>query len=54
MEIALAESFGFCMGVKRAVDLVYRAREKAGALPVVTLGPLIHNESARARQHPTG
>lgn len=43
MEILLADSLGFCMGVKRAVDLAYRGREKAGSLPVVTLGPLIHN-----------
>ncbi len=44
MEIVLAESLGFCMGVKRAVDMAYRAREKAGGAPVVTLGPLIHNQ----------
>jgi (E)-4-hydroxy-3-methyl-but-2-enyl pyrophosphate reductase len=43
MEILLADSLGFCMGVKRAVDLAYRAREKAEGLPIVTLGPLIHN-----------
>jgi (E)-4-hydroxy-3-methyl-but-2-enyl pyrophosphate reductase len=43
MEILLAKSFGFCMGVKRAVDLAYRAVDQAGGLPVVTLGPLIHN-----------
>jgi (E)-4-hydroxy-3-methyl-but-2-enyl pyrophosphate reductase len=43
MEIVLAESLGFCMGVKRAVDLAYRAREKADGRSVVTLGPLIHN-----------
>ncbi len=43
MEIVLAESLGFCMGVKRAVDLAYRALEKSNGLPVVTLGPLIHN-----------
>jgi (E)-4-hydroxy-3-methyl-but-2-enyl pyrophosphate reductase len=43
MEIVLAESLGFCMGVKRAVDLAYRALEKSGDLQVVTLGPLIHN-----------
>ena len=49
MEILLAESFGFCMGVKRAVDLAYRAREQAGGLPVVTLGPLIHNQQETAR-----
>jgi 4-hydroxy-3-methylbut-2-enyl diphosphate reductase len=43
MEIVLAESLGFCMGVKRAVDLAYRAIEKADGRQVVTLGPLIHN-----------
>ncbi len=31
------------MGVKRAVDLAYRAIEKADGQQVVTLGPLIHN-----------
>src|SRR6266540_3639788 len=43
MEIVLAESLGFCMGVKRAVDMAYRAIEKADGQQVVTLGPLIHN-----------
>lgn len=43
MEIILAESLGFCMGVKRAVDLAYRALDKAGDRQVATLGPLIHN-----------
>jgi 4-hydroxy-3-methylbut-2-enyl diphosphate reductase len=31
------------MGVKRAVDMAYRAIEKADGGRVVTLGPLIHN-----------
>lgn len=43
MEIVLAESLGFCMGVKRAVEMAYRALEKNPGEPVVTLGPLIHN-----------
>jgi len=43
MEIVLAESLGFCMGVKRAVDMAYRALEKSETEPVFTLGPLIHN-----------
>lgn len=43
MEIVLAESLGFCMGVKRVVDMAYRAIEKADGEQVVTLGPLIHN-----------
>jgi len=43
MEIVLADSLGFCMGVKRAVDMAYRAIDKADSQQVVTLGPLIHN-----------
>src|SRR5262245_7812104 len=43
MEIVLAESLGFCMGVKRVVDMAYRAIEKADGERIVTLGPLIHN-----------
>lgn len=31
------------MGVKRVVDMAYRALDKANGMPVVTLGPLIHN-----------
>jgi 4-hydroxy-3-methylbut-2-enyl diphosphate reductase len=43
MEIVLAESLGFCMGVKRAVEMAYRALEKSDGQQIVTLGPLIHN-----------
>jgi (E)-4-hydroxy-3-methyl-but-2-enyl pyrophosphate reductase len=49
MEIVLAESLGFCMGVKRAVDMAYRALEKDPAHQVVTLGPLIHNTQETER-----
>jgi 4-hydroxy-3-methylbut-2-enyl diphosphate reductase len=49
MEILLAESLGFCMGVKRAVDLAYRAVEKSPGERVVTLGPLIHNTQETQR-----
>lgn len=49
MEILLAESLGFCMGVKRAVDLAYRALDKTDGGRVVTLGPLIHNSQETAR-----
>ena len=43
MKVILAESAGFCFGVKRAVDTVY---EKAAdsSVPVYTFGPIIHNE----------
>ena len=39
----MAETAGFCFGVKRAIDM---AMESA---PAVSLGPLIHNEEAVAR-----
>jgi len=41
--VTIAETAGFCFGVKRAVELVYRAAESAEG-PVYTLGPIIHNE----------
>ena len=44
MEILLAESAGFCFGVKRAVDTVYEQLEK-GYSPIYTYGPIIHNEN---------
>lgn len=43
MKIELAESAGFCFGVKRAVDTVYRLLEQDKP-DVCTLGPIIHNE----------
>jgi (E)-4-hydroxy-3-methyl-but-2-enyl pyrophosphate reductase len=49
MEIMLAESLGFCMGVKRAVDMAYKALDKAEGTPVTSLGPLIHNSQEMAR-----
>lgn len=42
MEVILAESAGFCYGVKRALDTVAEAA-KAQGKPMFTLGPLIHN-----------
>ncbi|MCQ2538036.1 MAG: bifunctional 4-hydroxy-3-methylbut-2-enyl diphosphate reductase/30S ribosomal protein S1 [Lachnospiraceae bacterium] len=42
MKIDVAESAGFCFGVKRAVSAVYEKTEQE--LPVYTFGPIIHNE----------
>ncbi len=42
MEIILAETAGFCMGVRRAVDTTMELVEK-GEEHIVTFGPLIHN-----------
>ena len=38
-----ARSAGFCFGVQRAVDTVYEQID-AGAFPIYTYGPIIHNE----------
>ena len=43
MEVIRAKSAGFCFGVKRAVDKVYKLIEE-GTHPIYTLGPIIHNE----------
>lgn len=41
MEITLAETAGFCFGVNRAIELVYRLVREGKR--VCTLGPIIHN-----------
>lgn len=43
MEVTLAKSAGFCFGVKRAVEMVYKETEQKSS-NVYTYGPIIHNE----------
>ncbi len=43
MKIRLAKTAGFCMGVRRAVDMVLDLQRVAPPMPIVTYGPLIHN-----------
>lgn len=43
MDIKVAESAGFCFGVKRAVDVVYDELDKGGI--IYTYGSIIHNET---------
>ena len=43
MKVKVAETAGFCFGVKLAVDKVYQLIEE-GTHPIYTLGPIIHNE----------
>ena len=43
MQVTVAKSAGFCLGVQRAVDTVYEQVEK-GVRPIYTYGPIIHNE----------
>ncbi len=42
MEVILAESAGFCFGVKRAVEKVYE--QTGSGKKIYTYGPIIHNE----------
>jgi ribosomal protein S1/(E)-4-hydroxy-3-methyl-but-2-enyl pyrophosphate reductase len=43
LDIKVAESAGFCFGVKRAVDVVYDELDKGGI--IYTYGSIIHNET---------
>ena len=47
MKVELAAKAGFCFGVSRAVDTVYREAAEGGR-PVYTYGPIIHNEEVTA------
>ena len=42
MKVVLAKTAGFCMGVKRALELVLKAINE-GQVKIYTYGPLIHN-----------
>jgi len=42
-KVIVAKTAGFCFGVKRAVEQVYRQIEE-GQKPIYTFGPIIHNE----------
>ena len=44
MKVIVADTAGFCFGVRRAVEKVYEQVEN-GRLPIYTYGPIIHNES---------
>jgi len=43
MKIRLAKTAGFCMGVRRAVDMALDLKRVRPPAPIVTYGPLIHN-----------
>lgn len=43
MEVIVAKTAGFCFGVKRAVDQVYKQVEEGNGT-IYTYGPIIHNE----------
>ncbi len=47
MYVKLAKTAGFCMGVRRAMNMVLETANK-GQGPIYTYGPLIHNSQALA------
>src|SRR5919107_283808 len=52
MQVLLAEEYGFCFGVERAVELVEGALAEGAT--VRTLGPLIHNTQETERLEAEG
>lgn len=48
MEVLLADEYGFCFGVERAVEMVEDAVGEGGG-PIRSLGPLIHNAQEMER-----
>ena len=44
MKVTVAKTAGFCFGVRRAVDTVYKLAAEHPDGGVYTLGPIIHNE----------
>ena len=44
MQVELAKSAGFCFGVQRAVDTVYKQIEENSAEKIYTYDAIIHNE----------
>lgn len=53
MEIVLAKTYGFCFGVKRAVQTVEDTVASAEG-PVYTLGPIVHNDEVVAQMQDLG
>ena len=47
MKVAVAKTAGFCMGVRRAVEMALDAPSKYEG-PIYTFGPLIHNPQVLA------
>jgi len=51
--VVLAEAYGYCFGVRRAVEIVEKVRrEREGSL--TTLGPIIHNPQVVAKHQEMG
>ena len=54
LSIRLADEFGFCYGVDRAVDYAFQTREKFPEKRIYITGDMIHNPSMNARLREMG
>jgi len=54
LTIRLADEFGFCYGVDRAVDYAFQTREKFPERCIYITGDMIHNPSMNARLREMG
>ncbi|MDY6917352.1 MAG: 4-hydroxy-3-methylbut-2-enyl diphosphate reductase [Chloroflexota bacterium] len=52
MEIRKAAELGFCTGVRRAIEMLEGAARESG--PLVTLGPVVHNQRVTDRLNELG
>jgi 4-hydroxy-3-methylbut-2-enyl diphosphate reductase len=52
--VRLAEEFGFCYGVDRAVDYAYETRQKFPDKTVYLVGEIIHNPHVNQRMQDMG
>src|SRR5437867_5406607 len=52
--IRLAEEFGFCYGVERAVDYAYQTRERFPDRTVFITGEIIHNPGVNEKLRTMG
>ena len=43
MKITIAKNAGFCFGVRRAINIALKVRQKNPGVRIYTLGPIIHN-----------
>lgn len=54
VEIRLADAYGFCWGVERAVQMAYEARHRYPDAEVHITNEIIHNPSVNVRLHEMG